>query len=309
MNRFARHSAFSDPGQHSQLLRDLSGIEEISTAVSNLILHYRAEAHLLHDDRHDEINSRWISTVLDLDQARTPGPLLSPRPPDDRVAGCCRDHALLAVAALREHGTPARTRVGFTSYFPGPKDFRGDHIVAEWWNGHRWQRFDPELEPDSRSFDARDLLTGEGAPFETAAEVWTGYRSGRLDPTHYGVAPKSDLSGPGFIRTYVVMELLHRFGHEALLWDEVGAEITDPQTDELAQLLRAGDAGDIAADDQLEQRSRTDPKLRLGPTVTQLSPYGEPPTTIDLTQRVRPRDRSPQTEAAQRSTDTSPYWR
>ncbi|TCC26596.1 transglutaminase-like domain-containing protein [Kribbella speibonae] len=281
--RLARHSAFSDPGRHGRLLRELSGIEEICTAVSNLVLHYRAEAHLLRDDRRDEINSRWVSTILDLDQARHPGRLLNPRPPDDRVAGCCRDHSLLAVAALREQETAARTRVGFTSYFPGPPDFRGDHVVAEWWNGTRWQRFDPELEPGSRSFDVRDLPTGEGAPFETAAEVCTGYRAGRLDPARYGVAPNSELSGPGFIRTYVIMEVLHRYGHEALLWDEVGTGITDPDADEIASLLLAADAGDLAAEDQLEQRFRADPALRPGRTVTQLSPYGDPPITIDLT--------------------------
>jgi hypothetical protein len=46
--------------------------------------------------------------------------------------------------------------------------------------------------------------------------------------------------------------------------------------------LLAADAGDLAAEDQLEQRFRTDPKLRPAPTVIQLSPYGDPPVTIDL---------------------------
>ena len=284
--RFARHSPFSDPGRHGHLLRELSGIEEISEAVSNVVLHYRAEADLLPDDRRDEINSRWISTILDLDQQRHPRPLLQPRPPGNRVAGCCRDHALLAVAALREQGVPARTRVGFTGYFePDPlqPDFRGDHVVAEWWSGTRWQRFDPELEPGSRDFDVRDLPIGEGALFETAAEVWVGYRAGRRDPTRYGVAGVPELTGPGFIRLYVIMEMLHRCGHEALLWDEVGHGIDDADADELARLIIAADAGDDDAEAQLEHRFRTDPKLRPADTVTQRSPYGLPPTLIDLT--------------------------
>lgn len=196
------------------------------------------------------------------------------------------DHCLLAVAALREQETPARSRVGVSGYFVA--DFRGDHVVAEWWNGARWQRFDPELEPGSRSCDVRDLPIGEGAPFETAAEAWTGYRAGRLDPARYGVAPGSELSGPGFIRTYVIMEVLHRYRHEALLWDEVGTGITDSDADEVARLLLAADAGDVAAEDHLERQFHTDPKLRPGPTVTQLSPYGDPPVTIDLTPRPRP---------------------
>lgn len=282
--RYARHSPFSDPGQHGPLLRELSGIEEISRVVSNLVLHYRAEAALMREDRRDEINSRWVSTILDLDQARHPGPLLRPRPPGDRVAGCCRDHSLLAVAALREQGIPARTRVGFAGYLA--EDFRGDHVVAEWWTDTRWQRFDPELEPGSRAFDVRDLPTGEGAPFETAAEVWSGYRAGRLDPARYGVAPGSALSGPGFIRTYVVMEGLHRCGHEALLWDQVGSGIDDSDADELARLLLCADAGDGTAEAHLEHRFRTDTRLRPEATVTQLSPYGEPPVLVDLTRQA-----------------------
>jgi hypothetical protein len=268
------HSVFSDPGPYGALLRELSGLEEICTAVNNLVLHYRAEARLMREDRRDEINARWIATILEIDQARHPRPLLAPRPPGDRVAGCCRDHALLAVAALREQGIPARTRVGF-NFAP---DFRGDHVVAEWWNGTRWQRFDPELQPGSRAFDVRDMETGEGAPFETAAEVWTGHRAGRLDAALYGVAPGSELSGPSFIRMYVIMEALHRIGHEALLWDDVAAGITDADADEIARLLLAADAGDAAADERLER----DPRLRYGPTVTQHSPYGNPPVTIEL---------------------------
>lgn len=284
--RNARHSAFSDPGRHGPLLRELDGIEEISRAATNLVLHYRAEAAMMKEERREEIHSRWVETILDLDQARHPGPLLAERPPGDRVAGCCRDHSLLAVAALREQGIPARTRVGFVSYFdPG---FHGDHVIAEWWNGERWQRSDPELEPGSRAFDVRDIPTGEGAPFETAAEVWTAYRAGRLDADEYGVARGSDLSGPGFVRLYVIQEVLHRFGHEALLWDGVGDGILDEDADELAALLLRADAGDDAAETELERRFDTDQKLMPGTTVIQFSPYGEPPIVVDLTRRPTP---------------------
>lgn len=279
--RYARHSAFSSPGRHGALLRELDGIEQICRASTNLVLHYRAEASMMREDRREEIHSRWVETILDLDQARHPWSLLDPRPPGDRVAGCCRDHSLLAVAAFREQGIPARTRVGFVSYFdPG---FRGDHVVAEWWNGERWQRSDPELEQGSHAFDVRDLPTGEGAPFETAAEAWTGYRAGRLDLTRYGVAGDPNLIGPGFVRLYVIQEVLHRFGHEALLWDGVGDGIQDEDADEFAELLLRADAGDSTAEGRLEHLFKTDKRLTPGATVIQFSPYGEPPTVVDLT--------------------------
>ncbi|TDD19347.1 hypothetical protein E1218_24225 [Kribbella turkmenica] len=84
------------------------------------------------------------------------------------------------------------------------------------------------------------------------------------------------------------MEVLHRYGHETLLWDEVGTGITDSDADEVARLLLAAAAGDSAAEDHLERQFQTDPKLRPAPTVTQLSPYGDPSVTIHLTPRPRP---------------------
>lgn len=284
--RFAAHSASTDPGRHAALLREPRGIEQISWTVSNLVLHYRAEAALLRPDRRDEINSRWVATVLDLDQRRNPGSVLAPRPQGERVAGCCRDHSLLAVAMLREQGIPARTRVGFADYFV--PDWHADHVVAEWWTGNRWQRFDPELEPGTRDFAIRDLDRGEGAPFETGAEVWRGHRAGRLDADRYGVAPDSGLTGPDFVRFYVIMDLNHRYGSELLLWDLIGEGVSDEKTDELAELATRADAGDRAAEDELEARFRADDRLHPGRTITQLSPYGEPPVTVDLSRRPDP---------------------
>ncbi|MFC9691933.1 hypothetical protein ACFTSF_25510 [Kribbella sp. NPDC056951] len=116
---------------------------------------------------------------------------------------------------------------------------------------------------------------------------WTGYRAGRLDPTRYGVAAGSPLSGLGCIRLYVVMEVLHRYGYgyETLLWDGVADGITDADADQISHLLLAADAGDTTAEDHLEHQVDTDPDLRLGPTLTQFSPYGDPPITIDLRSR------------------------
>src|ERR687898_951834 len=63
---------------------------------------------------------------------------------EDLVQGCCRDHTLLAVAALRHHGMPARSRVGFASYL-SLTTWHHDHVIVEAWLGGRWRRFDTEL--------------------------------------------------------------------------------------------------------------------------------------------------------------------
>ncbi|GAA0570228.1 hypothetical protein HPO96_23255 [Kribbella sandramycini] len=122
---------------------------------------------------------------------------------------------------------------------------------------------------------------GVGAPFETAAQV----RAGRLDAARYGVAPGSSLPGPGFVRMYVVMEVLHRYGYEALLWDEVGVGVSDADADELARLLVAADGGEVGAELALKRWVAGDARLRLGSAVRQLSPYGDPPVVVELRTR------------------------
>jgi hypothetical protein len=72
----------------------------------------------------------------------------------------CRHSALLACAALRHHGEPARVRVGFADYFrPG---FHDDHWITEHWDGGRWRLMDPELAAGARrhfgiTFDPCDV--------------------------------------------------------------------------------------------------------------------------------------------------------
>lgn len=288
--RWKRHSAYSDPGRHRHLLADLDGDPAaVCAAARNVIAHYRAEWDELPQERRHEVDSRWLERILDVDQARRVQPLTVARSVQERVAGCCRDHTLFVVGALREHGVPARSRVGFAAYFtPG---FRHDHVVVEHWSGDRWVRTDPELPDDADlGFDPRDMPTGPGAPFETAAEVWRGHRSGSLDAGEYGVWPGSPFRGPEFVAHYVVYEVAHRFGDELLLWDDwEGLHAPDPAwLDDLAALLVAADAGDPGTEERLAHLHAEDPRLRPGTTVVQHSPFGAPPLTVDLVGRGAP---------------------
>ena len=284
-DRWIRHSPYSEPGRHRHLLADLGGdVPAVCAAARNVIGHYRDEWAQLRADRRDEVNARWLERILDVDQSRHPQPLASPRPREDRVAGCCRDHTLFAVGALREHGVPARSRIGFAGYFtPG---FHHDHVVVEHRTGDRWVRTDPELpDGDALGFEARDIPTGPGAPFETAAEVWRGIRARQLDPDAYGVLPGSQWRGTVLVCRYVVYEVAHRFGEELLLWDDWdGVHVPDARwLDHLAELLVAADAGERGAEEQLAELHAHDARLRPGPTVVQYSPFGDPPKTVSLT--------------------------
>ncbi|MVA75949.1 transglutaminase domain-containing protein [Auraticoccus sp. F435] len=282
MDRFVRQSPYSSPGRHADRLAALPGdVASLSAASRNVIAHYRAELPDLPEERRGEVDSRWLEAVLELDRERHPAGLDQPRPPEERVAGCCRDHSLLVVGALRQRGLPARTRIGFAHYLAA--GWAADHVVVEHWSQGRWRRSDPELGPQ-RGFDEHDLPTGPEAPFETAAEAWLGWRAGDRDLSRYGVTPESGLCGPDFVRGYVVFEVAHRYGDEMLLWDGWGAIEEDPPdlalTDELARLLVAADAGDEGAEAELSARYREDERLHPGERVTTYSPYGLPPRVV-----------------------------
>lgn len=293
---YAAHTPFTDPGRHAALLdavpADVAGAAEV---VRNLLYHYRADGIEVPEDRRADIDCRWVARTLDVDQARHPGsPLAAERARPDRVAGCCRDYTLLTVAALRQHGIPARSRPGFAGYFDAEYHF--DHVVVEWWDGTRWVRSDAQLDPTRPGplgpwpFDTLDLPAAGLAGFATAAEVWRALRAGEADPATFGVFPGSPFAGTAFVHDYVILELAHRQGAELLLWDGWGGmlapdEVSDAAAgfiDTIAALLVAADAGDAAAEAELAERYASDDRLNPRGRVTQHSPYGTPDVVVEL---------------------------
>jgi len=162
-------------------------------------------------------------------------------------------------------------------------------VVVDYFDGSRWVRTDPEISPAwGFDFDVRDIAKGAGAPFETAAEVWLEHRAGRIDADKYGVDPNipAPLRGADFVAGYVILQVAHRYGDELLLWDEW---IHDPEpelVDRLATLLVAADSGDPDAERALYALYHADARLRPGRTITQHSPYGNAPVTVDLSTRA-----------------------
>ncbi|MET8199084.1 transglutaminase domain-containing protein [Micromonospora taraxaci] len=284
---YRQHSPYSDPGRHAALLDAVpADIATVAATVRNVIVHYRAGGVELPPDRLEEVNCRWVDRILDTDQSRFPLPLAAERPAADRVAGCCRDHTLLSVAVLRQHGVPSRSRVGFASYFvPG---WHHDHVLVEYWDGHRWVWADPELDPAGNwGFDGYDIDPKAGL-FDSAARVWSAYRAGTIDPEVYGVSPELPIRGDWFIHDYVLIELAHRQKDELLLWDRFGAMTEDLSTadltlvDEIAALLLAADDGDEAAEKTLADRYASDARLRPGPQVHSMSPVSGSVSVVDL---------------------------
>lgn len=308
---YARHSAYSDPGPHADLLRAVDPTPAATGAAAcATIVHYRAGSPELTDAQRADIDQRWLAAILGTAVARQPGPLDAARDVTRQVAGCCRDHTLFSLGVLREHGVPARSRIGFAGYFNAP--FFNDHVVVEHWDAvsERWVRWDPELPDDGTwGFDPRDMPTGPTSPFPTAGEVWRAIRAGEVDPASYGVDPgMPHLGGKDFVRGYVLLELAHRMRDEVLLWDVWGGTPDDvpgvaelwaqeapddrgePTSDELdvladdvAALLVAADAGDAAAEAALAERYAG--RWAARGRVTTLSPTGRIGIT-DLARRT-----------------------
>jgi hypothetical protein len=294
---YRAQSPYSDPGRYAGLLDGLpSAVPDLTELVRNVLVHYRAAGITFTGDRLAEIDLRWLDRILATDQRRFGAPLHVPRPQEDRIAGCCRDFTLLTVAALRSRDVPARSRVGFCRYFA--PDWHHDHVVAEYWTGRRWAFVDAQIGPEGPwPFDPNDLPYLVGAKpaetpyFITAAQAWTWFRRGEIDPDTYGVDPAMPFRGDWFIRDQVLHELAHRQRDELLLWDEWGAMGQDrggedlDLIDEVAALLLAADDGDESADRELARRYAADPRLHPAGRVTCLSPTGIT-TTVDLATRV-----------------------
>ncbi|HEY9293868.1 MAG TPA: transglutaminase-like domain-containing protein [Microlunatus sp.] len=291
--RWAGHTPYTDPGRYADLLQAVPpDLDQLSAVARNLIIHYRASGQELPEATRSDINARWLDAILDLDQQRHPRDLAAVREPLSRVQGCCRDHSLFAAAVLRQHGQPARVRYGFAGYFaPG---FHVDHVVVEQWQPaeHRWLRFDPELEEPWEAMPTpHDIPPGPGQPYETAAEAWSAYRNGTIDPDTYGVGTDVPVRGPWFMQCAVLIDAAFRAGSELLLWDGWGA-MSDPDgptereveiADQLSELIMAADAGDVAAEQRLISRMQADPTVAPPESVLTISPWGDPPQQTDLT--------------------------
>jgi hypothetical protein len=155
--------------------------------------------------------------------AADPRPLVEPRPPARRLAGSCRHFTLVAVAARRAQGIPARARCGFARYFtPGR---HGDHWVAEYWNAAaaRWVLADAQLGPElcqdfGVAFDPDDVPREE---FVVAGDAWIRCREGSLDPSRCGLEGKGQ-SGWWWVAGNLVRDVAALSKMELLPWDMWG---------------------------------------------------------------------------------------
>jgi len=195
-----------------------STVPDLIVAVQGLLIHEPGSA------RSATGHLRTTHQILARLLAADPRPLIEPRPPTQRLSGCCRHFTLLTVAALRAHGIPARARCGFARYFT--PDMYGDHWVVECWNTltARWVLADAQLSPELRealgiTFDADDVPREQ---FLVAGDAWIRCREGRLDPYRCGLEGGGQ-SGWWWIAGNLVRDVAALAKMELLPWDVWGA--------------------------------------------------------------------------------------
>jgi hypothetical protein len=203
-----------------------------------------------------------LGRVLDED----PRPLTEPRAPERRIACTCRTFSLVAVAAMRAHGFPARARCGFGNYFePG---WHIDHWVAEYWNGKRWVLSDAQMDPVltkaiGLGFDPAEVPRDR---FVVGGQAWIAYRAGELDPDKCGLTIPGE-QGAWWIAANLIRDVAALSNMELLPWDVWGRmpEPEDEITDDLTALL--DDLAAITADPDTaaDARSRyeADDRIRV----------------------------------------------
>ena len=290
----AAQTLYSDPGAWAVLFDEIEpNVDAASCVARNVVAHYRAHAGQLPESSRDDISLRWLDAILDTDQRRNDRPLSVVRAVGNRVQGCCRNHTLLAVALLRHHGIPARSRVGFATYLS--RTWNYDHVIVEAWLDGRWRRFDTEFDaPLPDLSDPTDIPHGSDSPFLTGAQVWLAHRAGSIDVSRFGVAEGLGIGGDWFVFDYVIEQVAHRFGDELLLWDNWGAMTNDLRdatsedlalVDDVARALVQADEGDLRAEIELLRRYEQDERLHPRRQIRSVSPNGGL-FSIDLTTRT-----------------------
>jgi hypothetical protein len=178
LSYFAQAGPTTELGEYADLLCELpSDPEKLARVVRGLVIHEGlvAPAGLelppeRFTDRERTGAAAIVQRVLSLD----PSPLITERPPGNRMVGYCYHFAVLHCAFLRAKGVPSRARCGFAAYYRDGAWI--DHWVVEYWMHDGWVIIDPD--------SARDVVSPND--FHHAGLAWQLCRAGSEDPSLHG---------------------------------------------------------------------------------------------------------------------------
>ncbi len=220
-------SALTAVGRHAAAVAALpSDPDALVEVVQGLLVH----EHLLglygiaDDGDHDAVHERRAEAILDRVVALDDAALTTARPPQRRVLANCRQVSVLLTALLVAHGTPARPRCGFGTYFVAGRG--EDHWVCERWDAEegRWRLVDGQLDDLQREAFGIDFpVTDVGRDrFLVGADAWRACRRGDADPDTFGLSVV-DEAGLWWVAQNLHRDAASLVGLPLLPWDVWGA--------------------------------------------------------------------------------------
>jgi hypothetical protein len=292
---YASQSAVTSPGALASLMADVpTSIHRLRQVAHGLVIHYRDDRPLevgVPRERLTEIDSRYGEKMLARLTELQAGSLLDPRPPTQRLVGCCRDFTVLFLAMARAAGIPSRGRVGFARYFDANLGL--DHELAEVWDedARRWRLVDANLDKDhvdptdGRRIDPLDVTRDR---FLVAGVAWQLCRSGEADPETFMVDPSLDVENTRswpYLQHSLIHDLAALNKQEMLLWDAWG--LADQHSTDLHDLDLLDGIAQVTAStdptlDELRVLYAGDSRVSVPATVTSYDPLGGPPREIAL---------------------------
>ena len=290
---------WASPGAVTQVGTAGAAVDGISPDIADLrrtscqlVFHYFGDGDFAENgiaqDRVHEIDTRYADVMFDR-LAELGGEVFpSNRPPAQRVVGCCRDFTLLFVAMARHKGIPARSRVGFATYFV--EGWFIDHVIAEIWDAAegRWRLVEPQVSDDFARNAGFDPLDVPSSSFLTGGEAWLEARAGQADPERFVVMPDLDIPdtrGWRYLRHHLIHDLVALNKQEMVLWDQWGLmdQHADPGEQECAlldDLAQVVSAPEPSSEELLAWGARDE--FRVPGTVTSYSPAEPAPLTVDV---------------------------
>jgi hypothetical protein len=274
---YLKPGVMTAPGAYGPLLAGLPpGIAGVAGVAHGLMIHEHLAGSygvtLTPADR-ASVHVRPVAGLLERIAARDAAPLTTARQPASRLAGNCRHFTVLAVAALRAQGTPARARCGFGGYFGGGA-FE-DHWICEYWDtvAQRWALADAQIDDVQRGwFDIDfDLMDVPRDKFLVAGDAWRLCRGGDADPARFGLSFMKE-AGYWWIAANLIRDVAALSNMEMLPWDVWGAmpapdEPIDDERLALFDRLSGLTADPAAAFADLTAVYAADPRLGVPATV------------------------------------------
>jgi hypothetical protein len=207
---YTEQGSLTELGRHASLADSLpTDVGELVRIIQGILIHDRWLGRYGVDvprERLQELNLRFVESILDRALELDSRPWTEPRPPDKRVVVCCRDFSVVLCALLRHKGIPARARCGFATYF-GPGHYE-DHWICEHWSGvdDRWIATDAQLDGLQRrqlgvKFDTLDVA---GEQFVSGGRAWAMCRRGESNPDNFGIG---DAHGLWIVRGNMLRDL------------------------------------------------------------------------------------------------------